>query len=226
MIKKLDVYPKDHSSEARSKRMKYVRKKLGLTQQDMEDKYHIPVKSLQNWERVRYAGLSEKGAERLSSAFITEGLQSDTTRLITWLLYGEGADPTIRTSSVPTQNPMANDLSEEGKIAEELKLFHSHHTAALDAIVVDHGLAPLLSPGDRVAGIRYSEDEIDKTIGLPAIVKTQSGEILIRIIEKAQKDKQYDLICTHPDMPKVKNIKILLAAPIIWIRKHSFDDQS
>lgn len=206
----------------RSNRIKRLRKALRFSRQKLTAKYKkygLSTSALQNWEDIRWKGLTENGAIILSKAFQEEGLNVT----IEWLLFGVGKDP-IGDTDYFTKIPMeiANP-SEHTLIAKELRLFHQNNPESIDAVITDDSLAPWLTPGDYVAGKRYFENDMEKTIGHPCILQTLSGETLIRFLKAGKDLEYYTLVSTNAEttvaQPILENIQLFSAAPILWIRK-------
>lgn len=211
--------------EERAKRVYYLRKSvLKLSRAKFAEKHKIPSGSLQNWEDVRYGGLTEHGARKLIKAFKAEGIDCD----INWLLYGRGDEPVIQTLGGNLTLPDSSNYSltekntpDEIALAEELKTFYRFHQNAVDTIIADDGLAPFFQAGYHVAGEKLFHQDIARAIGMACIIQTQDGKLLVRQLEKAEQAGCYNLSCTNPKsrLTNLENIKLFSAAPIIWIRK-------
>ncbi len=200
----------------RAERLRYLRKLLGLSREKFAKRNGISPGSLQNWEDVRYGGLTENGAQQLLQAFQAEGVSCS----LEWLLFGYGESPRVR-NLLEQFVPAFIQKSDEEMLAEELQLFLNLHQNSADARVIDDGLAPYLQIGDHVAGEKLFNANIDKAIGLPCIVQPQVGSILLRVVQQGTQPGYYDLVCVNPtsQQPTLIDIKLFSAAPIIWIRK-------
>jgi len=209
--------PSIEQGKQRAERIRYLRKLLDISREKFATKYGIAYGSLQNWEDVRYGGLTENGACLLVPAFQAEGITSCS---IEWLLYGKG-EPPARQSFL--DQFLAPKIDDDRILAEELQLFAKLHPNSIDAKVVDDGLSPYLVQGDHVAGEKLFAEDIVKAVGKPCIVQTQAGLILIRKLESGGQAGCYDLVCTNSTTtvsPSLeKDVKLFSAAPIIWIRK-------
>jgi hypothetical protein len=209
--------PSDEAIE-RAKRIRHLREKvLKLSREAFCLKHNISPYTLQNWEDLRYGGLTDKSVTRLVAAFQAEGIDCDSG----WILYGKGEDPLLR-SWLSSSAQSDTDL-----LAEELKVFHQLHKHAVDAVINDDGLAPCFMPGYRVAGKKLFNQSINKALGLPCIVQTQDGQILTRLIKAGALAEHYTLTCTNLQTtvkePILEHTKLLYAAPIIWCRRPSVD---
>lgn len=206
--------------EARGQRLRAIRDALRLSRRALEDKYGISAPTLQNWEEARNNGLTEKGAKRILKAFLAEGV----TCSLEWLFYGIGEEPRFPDVAVKIF-AQKNVLSEETIIAQELRLFHQLNPEAVDTVIADDGLAPALLPGDRVAGKRYFDKDMEKAIGQICIVQTMAGKVLVRLIKSGKDVELYNLECTNPQtvvvQPLLADIQLFSAAPVLWIRKPS-----
>lgn len=198
-------------AQERSTRIKRLRKMLRYSRAKFAEKHEISYSSLQNWEDIRWYGLTESGAAELARAFQAEGLAVT----IEWLMFGLGEDPLESSEILPF--PERTKLSEQGLVTKELRLFHEHHADAVDTIITDNGLAPWLAIGDYVAGIRYFDNEMEKAINHPSIVQTSDGQMFIRIVKPGKDLGYYTLVCDS--LPAFQDVQLLSAAPILWIRK-------
>lgn len=192
---------------------------LRLSRPDIQRKYGIPTQTQQGWEDAKYGGINESAAQKLIELYQAEGLNIS----VEYLMYGDGNNPFNQTHWTSYFSSKIIQLSEEEIVAQELKTFHKLNTDATHFIIKDDGLAPWLMPGDYVAGKWHFDNEIEKTIGCPCIIQTHAGETLVRIVRSGSNLNLYDLICSNINtshLPQIrKDIKILSAAPIIWIRK-------
>lgn len=211
--------PPSEQAIERAKRIRHIRENiLKLSREKFCQKHSdISPYTLQNWEDLRYGGLTDKSVSLLVAAFQAEGIDCDSN----WILYGQGDDPVLRSwLGSPAQ-------SDTDLLAEELKVFHQLHKHAVDAIIGDDGLAPCFMPGYRVAGKKLFNQHINKALGLPCIVQTQDGQILTRLVKASTMPEHYILACTNPKTTAsdqvLDNIKLLYAAPIIWCRRPSVD---
>ncbi len=213
--------PSSEQAKARAERIKRLREFVRLSRPKFAEKYAkygIKKNSLQNWESARWYGLTESGAIMLTQAFQDEGLKIT----IEYLMYGVGEDPIP--DSIPFR--ILEDVaqpSEKSIIAGELRYFHQHNANAIDTVITDDALAPCLGPGDYVAGIRYFDHDMEKAIGHPSIVQTESGDFLVRVVNCGNDLEYYTLTCSNPKTTAapstLKDVKLFSAAPILWIRK-------
>jgi transcriptional regulator with XRE-family HTH domain len=202
----------------RAERIRYLRKLLDFSREKFAKRHGISPGSLQNWEDVRYGGLTENGAQQLLQAFQNEGLNCT----LEWLLFGHGIAPQPRSlldqfTTYPTYK------TDEELLAEELQLFLNIHSNPVDARVMDDALAPYYVPGDHVAGEKLFNSSVEKAIGLPCIAQTQAGEVLLRIVQPGSQTGLYHLTSSNPAATVsnafLADVKLFSAAPIIWIRK-------
>lgn len=210
---------KRSSAEARARRIRYVRESvLGMSREQFSVASKISASSLQNWEQERNKGLTETGARRLVQAFREEG--ADCT--IEWLLYDIGEKP-MAPFSKTTMKELLKSPDEE-IIAKELKLYHELNPNSVDTVILDDGMSPVFWPGDYVAGKRYFNEEINKTIGLPCIVELETGELLVRMLELGDDAHKFNLYCANPNALTKKifrNVEVKSAAPVLWMRRRT-----
>lgn len=192
---------------------------LRLSRPDIQRKYGIPTQTQQGWEDAKYGGINESAAQKLIELYQAEGLNIS----VEYLMYGDGNNPFEQGYWTNCFSSKSVQLSEEEIVAQELKFFYKINKNAAHFIIKDDGMAPWLMPGDYVAGKWHFNNEIEETIGYPCIIQTYAGDTLVRIVRSGSNLNLYDLICSNTNtstLPQtLKDIKILSAAPIIWIRK-------
>ncbi len=215
------------SPRARGERVAVLRRMTRLSRRLVQQKYGISKTTLQGWEEGKGNGLTEKGAKKLISALKADGVHCSYE----WLMFGVGAAPqTIgRFGSENFSSTEIDDLSQAEQnefIADELQLFHQHYETAIDFIVADDGMEPRFIQGEYVAGCRKHLDAIEKCIGLDCIVQTSEGDVLLRRLKQSSINGHYTLQCINPDTtvekPYLYDVKILMAAPVIWTRRKDY----
>ena len=87
-------------------RIKQTRMLAGLSRKDMEDKYGIPSNTLQCWESGRVK-LTEKGADRLISAFNKFGIECTKE----WLFNGETPNSPLSLLKEPVELALLRESS-------------------------------------------------------------------------------------------------------------------
>lgn len=214
-------------AKARAERLRYLRDKIFKLPCNQFGKiFGIAPGTIQNWEDARFDGLSEKGAIKIVKGCQNTGIDCK----FEWLFDGKSVPPAIYNSSLPVTIDNLTKFSEnvppsqsENLIVKELRIFHELHKDAVDAIVNDDGMAPCLARGDYVAGIRCFDENIEKALGFPCIIQTQSGNIFIRKLELGTQKGHFSLVCTNADASvqpfQMIDVQVFSAAPIIWIRK-------
>jgi hypothetical protein len=196
--------------QQRGKRIKYLRKILRYSSRAFGAKCHTKDSTLKSWEQGRHTGLTTDGALSIVEACKKEDVSYCT---LEWLLYGKGPDPEIKTG---TFSGTASNT-----IAQELGFFQQLHANAIDIIVQDDSMQPYFFQGDHVAGIRYFAQDINKLVGLNCIVQLQTGEILVRKLNKGKMPDCYTLTCSNTAAKQaiIENVPLFSAAYIIWTRK-------
>jgi len=197
--------------EIRGARVMYVRRNLiGIKSRVKfcENSTDIPSASLKTWENGYFGGLTESGAEKVAEYIKTFNIYCSPT----WLLYGIGEPPQV----------MADDFIQPNEehakqIAQEILLFHQQNNA-VESIVTDETMIPLLYPSYYVGGI--IAENIDRIINQNCIVTDINDHEYIRRLTYGNKPGEYNLICLNPNTEKenLKNVKIKQAARIVLIR--------
>ena len=211
MIKQSNHVENLSSPEARAKRVKYVRENLlNISRSELCKDSILKEGSLKGWELAAMGGLTEKGAEKLVARFKELGIYCTTP----WLLHEIGYGPTRKQEHIDISN------SEEEQIAKELLEFRQQPNA-IDTIIKDDSMLPLLAPGNFVAGIVARN--IKTAINKECIIVMPDHSYLVRILQSGDDPGRYTLssLNKNPSMMRqeIKNVSIIAAAPIILIRK-------
>lgn len=212
------------SAEERGKRVRYVREQLiRLSRKKFCDRHtdsEISHSSIQNWEDGRFGGLTEKGAKKLIEAFNQDGIIDCT---VEWLMFGIGQTPQDPRDLNRYLHKSPQFTEQEKQVIEqELTLYHQLNPNSLDVIVTDSGLSPAFLPGDHVAGILLTGEEIKSAIGKLCIIQTQLGQIITRRLEYGTKPNFYNLVCTNAYanvMLSSNDVAVRSVAPIVWMRR-------
>ena len=218
-MKKVDKKMENEIKE-RGHRIRLIRNAIRYSTRKFEANHGVNASTIKNWESGRGGGLTADGALKLIDAFRKEGI--DCT--LEWLLYGKGVDPiSSRQNKVNLESSIytAEAATPESAIVQELRLFHQLNPGAIDTIVSDDAMLPLLTPGDYVAGIRCFDDEISELVGLYCIVQLQAGPVVVRQLMPGVSADQYRLLANNPNNNDYadQDIKLFSAAKILWIRK-------
>lgn len=218
-----------NSAKARGKRLRYIRENmLGLSRNKFARRHKdkkLTINNLQNMEDGRFKGMKVEHVELLMPILEDEGIICSKF----WLLEGTGEAPRFGsyleqisgenpTPAQPSTELNAQDKPDEIAIAIELRAFRECHIDAVDAIISDDALGPCFLNGDHVAGVRYTGTEIVKAIGLPCIIQTQTGQVLIRKLNAGHAEGYYNLTGASAANKQytIIDIKLFSAAPIIW----------
>jgi hypothetical protein len=199
------------SPEARGKRIRFLREHLlSLTREEFCRDSNITAQSLKGWELAWGGGLSQPGAVKI----VNHSKKLNIYCTDSWLMHGIGRSATQITKDLDIEE------GDESHIAKELLLFREI-PHAIDTVIKDDGMIPLLYPGNYVGGIIVKN--IENAIGKECIIIADNGDTLIRVLKHGKESARYDLVCLneHTTLAKreIKNITIKSAAPIIWIRK-------
>jgi|GEM_PF-579928 len=224
--------------QERAKRLSLLLDMTGLYRKDFAKKHSIALSNFQNWVGPRYGGLTEKGAAKVVSACLKEGIEVS----VEWLMYGLGVPPVIL-RALDQQNTQVGDQNlrylgtqdsvaeqnlncslhniELAKIGRELELFKGHYGYnVLTMVVDDNTMEPYYKVGDYVAGKRYTD--FAHLFGSICIVETSDNKLLLRTLKAADNSDSCYLTSTEnntPDNSGHHNVKIISAAPIMWLRR-------
>lgn len=201
------------SAEARAKRIRYIREQLlNMSRSELCKDSNLVEASLKSWELAMAGGLTEKGAEKFCRLVKSFNVYCSPA----WLLYEIGEGPIKNPEKIPPSN------DEDKQIANELLEFRKQPNA-IDTVVKDDAMIPLLRPGDYVAGIMVKK--IEKAINKECIIMTVNHNIFVRLLKLGDKTGKYLLACLNPNpviaQPEIQNVEIQWAAPILWIRRRN-----
>lgn len=209
--------------EARGCRLKRVRNLANLSRREMctEDS-GLKINTLKGWEIGKFGGLSKVGADKVVKRLAAENVFVSKE----WLLAEVGPSPSVNVvvhSEVEQLSTVsAADFSDDqALIQQELQLFKQHYPNSLDLLIIDDAMASQYQVGDCVAGIVVS-DEAD-FINQAAIVVTEAGETLCRMIRPSAKAGHYALAASNPQTtiaePVIHQVQLKLVAKVIWHRQ-------
>ncbi len=194
-------------------RIKLARNMLGLSRKELEDRFSISVNTLQAWESDKI-NLTDKGANKLTEAFINGGLLCDKS----WLLTGKGKAPILVQGIVTLPNEMSEDI----RILREIEAFKAINPDPIVVIISDNGMEPIYAIGDFVGGNKRTDAKIENIVGENCIVETFQGDTLVRRLLKGSKSQVYNLACINigsDQQPIITDIKLRFAARIVLHRK-------
>lgn len=199
------------SPEERGNRVRYVRDRLlGLSREDFCKNSEVKHPSLKAWELAWGGGLTESGAKK----FVKRAAQLGVYCTVPWLMHGIGKHAILITKDINIFEEKEEHITKELLVFRELP-------GAIDTVVKDDAMIPLLYPDNYVGGIilENTEDAVDKE----CIVVDANGDFYVRVLKHGDETGRYNLICLneHPHLAKkeIKNIQIQIVAPIIWIRR-------
>lgn len=210
------------------KRLKRARILAGLTtRREFEEKHRISANTLQGWEQGKNP-LSEKGARRVVEALKQEGLLCT----VEWLIQGRGMPPRSfdmvnagMSEAVRTDPSLADlNLREEENIYRETQLFKEQNPNSIVLTITDDAMEPYFSVGDYIGGVRVFDQDIEKFFGQMCIIEFENNLILPRLLQKGSREKTFTASCTNPKTSappplNLYDVKVISAAPILWLRK-------
>ena len=225
---------KENSSRQIGVRIDLTFKIAQLAIEDFCARHNIPRSTLFAWKNGNKR-LTRKGAERLEKAFESENILCSSI----WLLDGTGLPPRTFEEVKQGVSPILGyykageefdeTLDEEIKVLKEIEFFRKIHDNGEILLVTDDGMAPLVVPGDYVAGLTVTEENITTAFNKPCIVRLSSDQTLIRHFSKGSKPDVYTLSCSNPlttaQSPTLFDVKIKAVAPVLWIRYKQHRDK-
>lgn len=201
------------SPEERGKRIQFIRKHLlALSREQFceQGNQFVTTQTLKSWELAWGNGLTEKGAKQLVD-YLRELKIYCTTA---WLLHGIGRQATQLTKDLEYSEKFENQIS------KELLLFREQPNA-IDTVIHDDAMVPLLYPGNYVGGI--ITDDIETAINKDCIIIDSDNNTYVRQLRYGDDPGRYNLISlninSHFIKKEIKNMIVKTAAPIVWIRR-------
>lgn len=208
------ILPHKEYQIEQGKRVKKLRSMYGLTRKQLAQELGVSYTTLQNWEEGSSSGLSEKGAIRLVEFLNKKNIDCS----VQWLLDGLGNLPSFVED---TKN--SDILNVDKRIMEEISFFEQHNPFATTYQITDNSMEPLYCFSDIVGGIKVFDKDIVALSGKNCIIETNSGIKTCKFLEYDYDKKNFDLIninlTSGSKLIYKKEIDILSAALVIWIRK-------
>ncbi|ODN42863.1 hypothetical protein [Piscirickettsia litoralis] len=192
------------SPENRGKRLREIRETLlsGITRIEFSQASNISSTSLKGWELGWGGGLTNKGCSKLIDYFTSQNVSCTQA----WLMFGVGEAPSLANS-----NALA-----ESAIQNELATFKQQQNA-INAYISDDSMLPYLYPKTHVAGI--TQPDIHQAIGCECIIFDKDYNTHIRVLEYSAKSGAFNLSPLNKSYPRLTDIEVITAAPIIWTRR-------
>lgn len=206
--KSQDIDPS--SAESRGVRVRHIRDRLlGLSREEFCKQSAISHQSLKAWELGWGGGLTENGARKFSQHAKTLGVYCS----VPWVMHGIGSPP------APMSQKHITLETEEESIARELLLFRENINA-IDTIMHDDGMEPMIKKGDYIGGIVI--DNPKEAIGQACIIKDITGMKYVRTLQQGDQPGFFHLICFNlqtDSAKEIRNVQIEYVAPVVWVRR-------
>ncbi|MBX9804824.1 MAG: helix-turn-helix domain-containing protein [Alphaproteobacteria bacterium] len=185
-------------------RLYNLRKATGLSRDAIQDRHGIRSPSLRGWE-TGLRSIKPHKAELFVSIFKTYGINCTTD----WILYGKGEDPLEARSQT----------TDEAYILQEIARFESFYKDSTVMEVTDNCMAPWIRKGDYVGGIFKEPERVqDCFVDQLCIVRTREFGTQIRLVQKTQKSKLYNLI-SFSHTGELMNVELEAVAVVIFMRR-------
>lgn len=190
------------ASRAKGERLQHLRNLTRLSRDEFCKHHNFNPRTLKSWELGDYKGIPKSTAARVLLAYLKEGVQCD----LEWLMEGINIAP---------------NLEQKQQIERELEMFRFHNGNSVDLLISDNSMEPYFHAGDYVAGIKYTDQEIEKLCGSNCIIGTDDGQILLRRLEAGSKKQHYNLNCLNQnsETQNLADNKIKFAAQVLLTRR-------
>lgn len=203
----------------RAKRLKRLRKLLGLSRRTLGELAEISHRNIENWEYARSGGLSNKGADRIAQALKKLNCQCTPE----WLL--EGTSPAPILSNTLTAMPVTTSDTQNSPelIQAEIQRLKKQYPNLIVQQISDQSMAPVFGEKDYVAGVFVPMKQTDPFLEKPCIIHLPDNTTIIRCVRAGCKEGSYTLYTLNQDhsvaQPYLYDIKPIGIAPIIWFRR-------
>lgn len=185
--------------QERGQRLKEIRKKVGYrsTRAFSEQHPEFAHGTLKNWESAKSnAGLTSRGATRLSKAFNEDGWNVSTA----WLLYGDEPTPSkIEDEIPPSPKTLGLESITEILVAKrnniiisEINKFLKEYESGVWTQIIANNLSPTLQLGDYVCGVWLMPENIHLLHERYCICETERLETVCGVLIKKEKLALYD----------------------------------
>lgn len=221
----------DQSIE-KAERLIQIRKLAKLSRKDMAEIAGVSTSTYKGWENARFGGIPQKRAAILVEALQAEGIKSSTE----WIINGLGENPQkvlyhqitqlqeVLVDKSRAQNP---ETIEQLRIKAELEFFcNNNDWNTLYLTVSDDAMSPYFLPGDLVAGIKISDEQLNKIFGLNCIVRTKNNKTLLRQVQKSNTHGLFTLLSLNfhnkQHLVLQQDVELIDIAPVVWFRRKKY----
>jgi transcriptional regulator with XRE-family HTH domain len=185
-------------------RLYKLRKAAGLSRDALQDRHGIRSPSLRGWE-TGLRTLKPHKAELFVSVFKNYGINCTAD----WILYGKGNDPLEARAQT----------TDEAYILQEIARFESFYKDSTVMEITDDCMAPWIRKGDYVGGIFIVPEMAQECFtDQLCIVRTREFGTQIRLVQRTQKPKLYNLI-SFSHTGELMNVELEAVAVIIFMRR-------
>ena len=206
------------SPEHRAKRLTHLRKLLGFSRRKLGEIAGVSFRNLENWEYARFNGLSEKGAEKIVLSLQAMNCQCS----MEWLLKGVPPAPRMNASDSAPEFFIDLTAPTLDRIEAELLLLKQHQPNLIVHQLDTSDMEPIFYVGDYLAGVAISLNDATQFLTKSCIVQMADHTMMVRRVMKGSIDQHFNLVAQHTEAaaePYIYNVKPLLIAPIIWMRR-------
>jgi len=216
-------------AKAKAERLIQIRKLAKLSRKDISQMANVSVYTYKGWENARFGGIPQKRAALLVDIFQTEGIKIS----VDWLMRGVGEPPKkilchqIAAFKKVIANPteQSPETIEQLRIKAELEFFcNNNDWETVSLTVPEDAMEPYFMQNDLVAGIKISQKDFDKAIGLNCIVRTKSNKILLRQVQKSTIKGFFILLSLNPHSKQqiiICDAELTDIAPVVWFRRNA-----
>ena len=210
----------DNSLSEKASRVKKARSLTSLSRREFCRRYEIPENTLREWENPKKSrnGITDKGAKRLISALINEGVECT----FDWILNGDGQGPAI--IRTPASIVSIETWNQEESIICEMSTFKSQNPGAVVTVLTSDDFKPIYLKGDILGAIVGTDFNPFQLSGKICIFQKHStSKPLIRKYFFDRNQKTHVLTVLDPTSPTEQTIveydNPCVIGEVIWMRR-------
>lgn len=212
-----------NQNEEIGKRIRFIRRMIGITRQTLSAKYDIEYVTISLWETGKTT-ITDKIIHQCVQIFLKEGI--DCT--VDWIRTGNGENPILINSekSIIEHLKQKETFNQEFQFFLDVESYKENNPASLLHQIKNKAMSPFLSVGDVVGGRKITEEEFHKAHSRKCILSIEDGKFMVRnlFIRKNKFILTADNTTADVVNPLIIQEKPIIIAPINFFRKSPLDE--
>jgi transcriptional regulator with XRE-family HTH domain len=212
------------NNEEIGKRIRLIRRMIGITRQNLSAKYNIEYATIALWETGKTT-ITDKVIHQCVQFFLTEGVHCS----FEWIKFQKGEEPKIVSKGISIVDHLKKQdvFKQEIQFFLDIEAYKEHNKNSILHQIKNNAMSPLLNVGDIAGGpvIKKSEDII-KAHARMCILSIEENKFMVRhfFIRKNKYILTAENTGSEVINPIVLKEKPLVIAPINFYRKSPIDD--